>query len=80
MKEDKSSYRILLVDDNDENRILIKAYLKGSLHKIVEAENGLVAFEMVKNNEFDLVFMDMEMRYSMSIGNSTHSRMASICQ
>lgn len=52
---------ILVVDDTDDNRLLIKAYLKNTAHKISEASNGLQAFEMAKTEAFDLILMDMQM-------------------
>lgn len=55
------SGKILLVDDNEDNRILVKAYLKKYPIEIVEAENGQDAFSLYKRGQFDLVFMDMQM-------------------
>lgn len=55
--------RILLVDDADDNRMLIKAYLKGLPQiEIVERTNGLDAANVITSGQkFDLVFMDMQM-------------------
>jgi signal transduction histidine kinase/CheY-like chemotaxis protein len=58
---DSKKVKILLVDDSDVNRILIKAYLKNSNHIITEAENGKVALEKVKIEPFDIILMDMQM-------------------
>jgi signal transduction histidine kinase/PleD family two-component response regulator len=52
---------ILLVEDNPDNRLLIKAYLKKTPHTLVEAENGSIAVEMFKQDDYDLVFMDVQM-------------------
>lgn len=52
---------ILLVEDNPDNRMLIKAYLKKTPHTLDEAENGAVAVEMYKQNHYDVVFMDVQM-------------------
>ncbi len=52
---------ILLVEDNPDNRMLIKAYLKKTAHTLDEAENGQIALEKFKNNHYDLVFMDVQM-------------------
>lgn len=52
---------ILLVDDSENNRLLIKAFLKKSNCNIVEAENGKIAFKEFKKMRFDIVFMDMQM-------------------
>ena len=53
--------RILLVEDAEENRLLVKNFLKGTPYTIDEAENGEIAFEMFTDNEYDLVVMDMQM-------------------
>jgi two-component system sensor histidine kinase/response regulator len=53
--------RILLAEDAMDNRTIIKAYLKHSEARIDEAENGLVAVERMKTNQYDLVLMDIRM-------------------
>ncbi len=52
---------ILLVDDNPDNRLLVKAYLKKSPYQVDEAENGEEAVKKFTENEYDLVFMDVQM-------------------
>jgi len=52
---------ILLVEDNPDNRLLIKAFLKKTPIEIEEAENGQIAVDKVKNKEYDIVLMDMQM-------------------
>ena len=52
---------ILLVDDNDDNRLLINAYLKKLPYTIDEAENGQIAVDKFKQNEYDVVLMDIQM-------------------
>ncbi|MBC7692742.1 MAG: CHASE3 domain-containing protein [Methylotenera sp.] len=58
---EKGTLRILLVDDSEDNRLIIKAYLKKTLHQITTAENGAIALEKFKSAMFDVVFMDMHM-------------------
>lgn len=53
--------RILLVDDNDENRLVINAFLRPYKWEIHPAKNGIEAVEAFKQNKYDLVFMDMQM-------------------
>jgi len=54
--------RILLVEDSADNRILIKAYLKGTPYQIDVAENGQIAFDkFTSSGSYDLVLMDMQM-------------------
>ncbi|WP_374030887.1 ATP-binding protein [Bdellovibrio bacteriovorus] len=52
---------ILIVDDTDDNRLLIKAYLKNTPHQITEAANGQQALDLVQKQRFDLILMDMQM-------------------
>lgn len=52
---------ILLVEDNPDNRLLFKAYLKRYPYTIEEAENGEIAVEMFKQKVYDVVFMDIQM-------------------
>ena len=59
--EKKRTGTILLVEDNPDNRLLIKAYLKNTDYTVVEAENGQLAVDLYKGNNFDLVFMDVQM-------------------
>ncbi len=53
--------RILLVDDNEDNRNLLCLYLRNTPFLIDTAQNGLEAVEAFCRNSYDLVFMDIEM-------------------
>jgi PAS domain S-box-containing protein len=59
-KQIKDLY-ILLVEDNDINRLYAKSILKNWNCQVDIAENGLVAIEKVKNNFYDVVLMDVQM-------------------
>jgi len=52
---------ILLVEDNLLNQLLAKKILTDWNWKIEVAENGLIAIEKVKNNNFDVILMDIQM-------------------
>lgn len=53
--------RLLLVDDNADNRLVVLSYLKGQPVDVVEATDGTEAVRKVTKEKFDLVFMDMHM-------------------
>jgi signal transduction histidine kinase/CheY-like chemotaxis protein len=53
--------KILLVEDNPDNRLLIKAFLKKYPVEIDEAEDGQKAVDKFKDNKYDIVLMDMQM-------------------
>jgi signal transduction histidine kinase/DNA-binding response OmpR family regulator len=55
------SGRILLVEDNEVNRKVARANLKGFGLEVLEADNGEVALEMLGREAVDLVLMDMNM-------------------
>lgn len=59
--EDKRPLQILLVEDSEDNRLLIQAYLKTSPYQIDIAENGKIALDKFTSGEYDLVLMDIQM-------------------
>ena len=52
---------ILLVEDNEDNRLLISTYLKNTPHRLHMAENGAVAVKAFQSANYDIVLMDMQM-------------------
>ncbi len=52
---------ILLVDDNDINREVVKAMLESTKVVIDEAENGQKAVEAADQKAYDLILMDSHM-------------------
>ncbi len=52
---------ILLVEDNFLNRMVAQNSLQYYNCKVTEAENGLIAIEILKNNTFDIILMDIQM-------------------
>jgi class 3 adenylate cyclase len=57
--------RLLVVDDNKVNRLLLTRSLELQGHSVASAENGRVAIEMLRaalnTRAFDLLLLDMEM-------------------
>ncbi|MGE3153071.1 MAG: response regulator [Nitrospiraceae bacterium] len=53
--------RLLVVDDSQDNQLLVQSYLKATQDHITQAENGQVAVDLCRTQQFDLVLMDMQM-------------------
>ncbi len=51
--------RVLVVDDEDRIRRLLKMYLEKEEFIVVEAENGEEALETALNEEFDVILLDL---------------------
>ncbi len=56
-----SAARLLVVDDNKVNRLLLARSLDLQGHRSAQAENGRVALEMLRRESFDLLLLDIEM-------------------
>jgi class 3 adenylate cyclase len=57
----ESGARLLVVDDNKVNRLLLIRALELQGHRGVGAENGRIALEMLERESFDLVLLDIAM-------------------
>lgn len=53
--------RVLIADDEEFNRLLLKSILVKQKIRILEAENGSEAVTIAKNSEVDLIIMDVSM-------------------
>lgn len=53
--------RILLADDSEDNRFLIRAYLKDSPVTLDFAEDGEIALQKLTSAQYDLALMDVHM-------------------
>jgi PAS domain S-box-containing protein len=53
--------KLLIVEDNNINVLLMKNFMKQWNVQYDLAENGLVALEKVRTNDYDLVLMDLQM-------------------
>lgn len=61
MKLEVVYLKILVCDDEKLIRDVIKEYLKLEGYEVCEAETGKEAVNLVKNNDFDLIIMDIMM-------------------
>jgi CheY-like chemotaxis protein len=52
---------ILVVDDFDDTRLLLRTWLQKKGFRVVEAENGNRAIAAAESNHPDLIIMDVEM-------------------
>ncbi|MCC1493855.1 PAS domain S-box protein [Cognatishimia sp. F0-27] len=53
--------RVLLVEDNEMNRIVARAMIEADGHTVVEAHHGREGAELAESQPFDLIFMDINM-------------------
>ena len=54
-------FRILVVDDDKNTRVLFKAILESENYTVLTASNGVEAMEMMDGNHIDLVVLDIMM-------------------
>lgn len=56
-------YHILVTDDEEKIRMLIRKYAEFEGHKVTEAENGMQAVELCRRDpkKFDIIIMDVMM-------------------
>jgi PAS domain S-box-containing protein len=59
--ETAKNLKVLLVEDNDINRLYAKSILETWKCKTDIAENGLIAIEKLKSNLYDVILMDVQM-------------------
>ena len=54
-------HNILIVDDEEKIRSLIKKYAEFDGHNVTEASNGMEAAELCRINDYDIIIMDVMM-------------------
>ena len=54
-------YNVLVVDDEKEIRDAIEIYLRGENLKVIKAEDGLEALEILESNQIHLIILDIMM-------------------
>jgi class 3 adenylate cyclase len=61
VEHNRGAARVLVVDDNKVNRLLLSRSVELQGHHTASAENGRLALEMVRKEPFDLMLLDIEM-------------------
>ena len=54
-------YKILVVDDEDNIRSLIRKYAEFEGYEVAEAADGMEAVTMCRDNDYDFIIMDIMM-------------------
>lgn len=57
----RETAKLLLVEDNRVNRLLLTRLVDQLGHRVVAVENGRQALERLENERFDLILLDIEM-------------------
>lgn len=55
------SHRILVAEDDPNNRMVVNLMLKKMGHKVFLVDNGALAVEFLRDHEIDLILMDIDM-------------------
>lgn len=63
---EEDTYTIVIVDDNDDVRRLLRKVLAAAGHDVIEAIDGNSALEVLKSTVPDLVLMDIKLPGGMS--------------
>ena len=66
--------RILVADDIATNRLLLSELIRNTGNEVVLVDNGEKAIEALKQQEFHLVFMDIEMPVMNGIETTNYIR------
>ena len=55
------SLKVLVAEDNEVNQQLIRTIFKNMNHEVAIADNGMIAIDIFKEDDFDLILMDIRM-------------------
>ena len=53
--------KILIIDDEEKIRQVIKEYCEAENYECFEADNGITALDLLKKNNYDLLVLDIMM-------------------
>jgi len=72
--ETKGPRTVLVVDDFDDTRLLLRTWLERRGFRVIEAANGLQAINQVEAETPDLIIMDMQMPELDGLSATRHIR------
>ena len=58
---EEDAARILIAEDSEDNRLLLRVYLKNAPYTLTFVEDGERALQMARSHSFDLILMDLQM-------------------
>jgi CheY-like chemotaxis protein len=59
IKSNSAVLNVLIVDDNEDHRLIFSAYLERDGHKVTLADNGPDALALCRLNRYDVIIMDL---------------------
>jgi len=61
MKDQKTQHKIMVVEDYDDTRLLLKQLFEGLGYGVLEASNGQEAVDIAEKEHPDLILMDLDL-------------------
>jgi two-component system, cell cycle response regulator DivK len=61
MKEDDNAFKILLVEDTEDNRFMMRRLLEMAGYQVIEATNGEEAVKFAEAESPELILMDLSL-------------------
>ena len=55
-------YKILVVDDEERIRQIVRKYAEFEGHEVTEAADGMEAVKLCREKKFDIIIMDIRLR------------------
>ncbi len=60
-EQEKSAPKVLIVEDNNINALMLKTFIKRLGYQYEHADNGAIALKLIEKSHFDIIFMDCQM-------------------
>lgn len=77
MEKLKTSQTIMVVEDYDDTRMLLRQWLESKGYRVVEAINGQEAVDLAQREHPDLILMDLDLPILDGIAATQHIRQQS---